>query len=121
MGHWCRICGRNLPNEKFSGKGHRNHICRKCSKLPKEERDHIDQEDELFGYLKQSHISEKNISRLRKLAEASDENIAEQAKLILEIGLTCPCKKRRLKILARERRDLIVKLEETGLIFAHHG
>jgi len=60
-------------------------------------------------------------SYLQKMLETSDENIAEQAKLILEIGLICPCKKRRLKILTRERRDLIAKLEETGLIFAHHG
>lgn len=32
MGHYCRICGRTRPNEKFSGKGHRNHICKDCSR-----------------------------------------------------------------------------------------
>ncbi|SFG78874.1 hypothetical protein SAMN02982927_02769 [Sporolactobacillus nakayamae] len=32
MGHYCRICGRTRPNEKFSGKGHRKHICKECSR-----------------------------------------------------------------------------------------
>lgn len=31
MGHYCRICGRTRANEKFSGKGHKNHVCRDCS------------------------------------------------------------------------------------------
>jgi hypothetical protein len=50
----------------------------------------------------------------------ANEDIAAKARLILEIGLICPYKRRRLKVLARTRRDLIEKLEETGLIFAHH-
>lgn len=31
MGHYCRICGRTRSNEKFSGKGHKNHVCKDCS------------------------------------------------------------------------------------------
>ena len=31
-GHYCRICGRNRPNEKFSGNGHRIHICKDCAR-----------------------------------------------------------------------------------------
>lgn len=31
MGHYCRICGRTRANEKFSGKGHKNHICKDCT------------------------------------------------------------------------------------------
>jgi ribosome-binding protein aMBF1 (putative translation factor) len=31
MGHYCRICGRTRVNEKFSGKRHKNHVCRDCS------------------------------------------------------------------------------------------
>jgi ribosome-binding protein aMBF1 (putative translation factor) len=30
MGHYCRICGRTRANEKFSGKGHKNHVCKDC-------------------------------------------------------------------------------------------
>lgn len=32
VGHYCKICGRTRPNEKFSGKGHRNHVCKDCSR-----------------------------------------------------------------------------------------
>ncbi|RXI96569.1 hypothetical protein DS745_22970 [Anaerobacillus alkaliphilus] len=29
-GHYCFVCGRYRANEKFSGKGHRQHICKDC-------------------------------------------------------------------------------------------
>jgi hypothetical protein len=29
-GHYCFICGRIRRNEKFSGKGHNQHICKDC-------------------------------------------------------------------------------------------
>lgn len=32
MGHYCRICARTRPNEKFSGKGHKSHVCKDCSR-----------------------------------------------------------------------------------------
>jgi len=31
-GHYCKICSAYKSNESFSGKGHANHICRRCSK-----------------------------------------------------------------------------------------
>jgi len=120
MGHWCRICDRVLPNEKFSGKGHKNHICKKCAILSKEKLDEIDKKNEIFGYLKQSNISKKNLTRLRKLSASSNKTIAELACIVLEVGRVKPHKKRRLKFLAREHKDLLRKLDETGLIFAHH-
>lgn len=30
IGHYCKVCGRYRANEKFSGKGHRQHICKEC-------------------------------------------------------------------------------------------
>lgn len=38
-GHFCYGCGENRPNEKFSGKGRKKHLCKKCIK---EELDKID-------------------------------------------------------------------------------
>ena len=32
QGHYCRICGRCRANEKFSSKGHRQHICKDCNR-----------------------------------------------------------------------------------------
>jgi hypothetical protein len=28
QGHYCRVCGRFRANEKFSGKGHRQQVCK---------------------------------------------------------------------------------------------
>ncbi|BBO92798.1 hypothetical protein DSCOOX_59780 [Desulfosarcina ovata subsp. ovata] len=119
-GHYCRICGSIKPNEAFSGKGHRNHICKVCSKLPRSEIDSIDQKDEIFNFLSQSHISKKNISRLHSLIESPDEEVAKLAGIVLDVAMVKPYKKKRLKFLAREHRDLLEKLDETGLIVAHH-
>lgn len=38
LGHYCKICGQHKANEKFSGKGHVNHICKACAKLPAEQK-----------------------------------------------------------------------------------
>ena len=118
-GHFCRICGSLKPNEAFSGKGHRIHVCKKCARLPKEKLEEIEYKDEIFNYLRQSHISDKNVSRLRKLAVSPNEQIAELAGIVLEVAEIKPYKKRRLKELARKRHDLLHKLEETGLVLAH--
>jgi ribosome-binding protein aMBF1 (putative translation factor) len=119
-GHYCRIGGRRRPNEEFSRRGHQIHVCKDCARMPKEEREAIEQEEEIFQYLRQSHISNKNIARLEELAGSSKERIAEHAALVLEIARIKPYKRKRLKTLARTRRDLLMKLEDTGLIFAHH-
>jgi len=88
--------------------------------MPKAHRESIEQKDEIFNYLKQSHISEKNISRLEQLQSSEDEKVSMLAGIVLEVAKVKPYKKRRLKMLARERRDLLEKLDETGLILAHH-
>ncbi len=51
MGHSCRICGKTKSNESFSGKGHKNHICKKCSQWPKGEIEAIDQQEEIGKFL----------------------------------------------------------------------
>jgi hypothetical protein len=88
--------------------------------MPKEERAAIEQEVEIFGFLSQSNISKKNISRLNTLASSPNEHISNLADIVIEVAKVKPHKKRRLKVLARERRDLLHKLRETGLIYAHH-
>jgi hypothetical protein len=88
--------------------------------MPKEKREAIEKKDEIFNYLRQSHISEKNVARLRKLAGSDNKEIAELAAIVLEVAEVKPYRKRRLKVLARERQDLLRKLDETGLIMAHY-
>ncbi len=119
-GHFCRICGCRKSNESFSGRGHATHVCQKCARMPKERRENIEAQDELFRFLKQSHISDKNVSRLKVLMASADAEVAELAAVVLAVAEVHPYKRRRLKFLARNRRDLIEKLDSTGLIFAHH-
>lgn len=119
-GHFCRICGGRKPNEAFSGSGHREHVCKACARFSKQMRETIDLGEEIFNYLRQSHISNKNLCRLKLLATSADEGIAELAGIVLETAAVRPYKKRRLRYFARERQDLLRKLEETGLILAHH-
>lgn len=55
-GHYCQICGEYKANEKFSGKGHKQHICKTCMSASKDEKEFslpideplIDTEDILF-------------------------------------------------------------------------
>ena len=42
-------------NERFSGRGHRNHVCQDCQQMPREKRQRIEQLDELYGFLDQSN------------------------------------------------------------------
>jgi hypothetical protein len=120
--HFCKICNSYKSNEAFSGKGHRSHICKICSLMPKEERNKIEIKDEIFNYLGQSHISKKNVSRLKLLTQSFDTTISELAKIVMEIAEISPYKKRRLKTLSSKRQDLLQKMAETDLImaFPHH-
>jgi ribosome-binding protein aMBF1 (putative translation factor) len=50
MGHYCRICGRTRANEKFSGKGHKNNVCKDCSSksVKKAKRNSSSEDDFVF-------------------------------------------------------------------------
>jgi hypothetical protein len=111
-GHWCRICGRRRPNEAFSGRGHRDCICRDCQKLPKSERERVDVTRELFGYVEQSRISEKNLRRLAELAGHEDPEIREHAAALLDIARVYPGKRKRWARLARSHPALFRRYRE---------
>ena len=119
MGHYCRICGRQRPNEQFSGKGHKIHVSKRCQAKPKNERRAVEDQDDIFRFLKQSHISEKNVIRLRQMAKSDNPQVASLAEIVLEVARLKPYKTRRLKFLGQKHPELLRKLEDTGLIFAH--
>ncbi len=77
--------------------------------------------EEISGFLAQSNISKKNRNRLSVLVASENKEVAELARTVLEIGRVKPGKKKRLAFLARNHRELLLKLEETGLIYACHG
>ena len=117
MGRCCRICGRERANEQFSGKGHKAHVCKRCQ--AKTERRAIEDQDDIFGFLKQSHISEKNVTRLGQMAKSDNPQVASLAAIVLEVARLKPYKTRRLKFLAQKHPELLRKLEDTGLVLAH--
>ncbi len=82
MGHYCRICGRERANEKFSGKGHRVHVCKDCRKLPHAEKEKIEIGDEVADFLRQSRVSQKNSARLAELSDHADAGIRHLAGLV---------------------------------------
>jgi hypothetical protein len=116
MPHYCRVCGRYRPNEKFSGRGHKIHVCQDCMRLPQEERQASEDEEEILRFLSQSNISRQNLGRLETLAASANPELAHLARLVLEVGRAHPLKKGRLRFLRRERRDLIAELEAAGLL-----
>jgi hypothetical protein len=111
MGHYCRICGQTRANEKFSGRGHRAHICKDCQRRPLEERDGITYRDELCGFLEQSHISQKNIDRIGILTHHADPAVRKLAVVVLEVARVKPHKQRRLEFLAENYPSLLLRLK----------
>ena len=83
-GHYCYICQGNLPNEKFSGKGHKNHICKKCSQLSKIERAEIAETNKIYNLYGFFHLSKQNRTYLEGLSMDSNEKIRTAAKNVLE-------------------------------------
>jgi len=81
-------------------------------RLPKEERQFMEEQQEICGILSQANISKKNLARLKMLTASPNSEIAAMAKLVLEIGKVHPHKRKRLGFLARERKDLLAQLEE---------
>jgi ribosome-binding protein aMBF1 (putative translation factor) len=116
MGHYCRICGRERPNEQFSGKGHKIHVCKRCNARPKSERQAIEDKDIIFALLEQSHISEKNVAHLERMAKSDNSQVASLAAIVLDVARVKPYKTRRLRFLAQKHPELLGKLRHTGLI-----
>jgi hypothetical protein len=119
MGHYCRICGRERANEQFSGKGYKIHVCKRCQARPKSERKAIEDQDDIFGFMHQSHISERNVARLEQMVKSENPQVASLAAIVLEVARVKPYKTRRRKFLAHNHPELLRKLEETGLVLAH--
>jgi hypothetical protein len=116
MGRFCILCAAIRPNEAFGGKGRRARICRKCRRLPREQQAALLNENEMHGFLEQSHISKKNVARLRTLAQSDNERIAKLAAVMLEVARFAPYRHHRTRNLARERHDVLRRMEEVGLI-----
>ena len=116
MGRVCDCCGRERPNERFGGRGQRARICSDCRRLPKATLQRQLAFDEIFGFMEQSNISQKNIARLKALDAIHDTTFQKLRLLILEIAQVAPRRRRRWKLIASNNRDLLERAIAAGLI-----
>ncbi len=79
----------------------------------------LEQADEIFGFMDQSRISEKNVSRLKALLSSPDAHIADLADIVLKIAKIKPHKRRRMQILTREHPGLLERAIKAGLVLEH--
>jgi len=120
-GRWCRICGQVRANEAFSGRGHRNCICRDCQSLPGAERDRIDLVQQLHGYARQTSISAKNVEHLELLATIEEPRIGEHAAVLLEIARIHPRRKHRWMYLLENHFGLLLRYRKASGIADFDG
>ncbi len=73
-------------------------------------------QDEIFHFLRQAQIPERGLERLKYLSGSKNRRVCELASLVLEVATLKPFKKGRLKALARERPELLKKLQDNDLI-----
>jgi hypothetical protein len=60
-GHYCKICGEIKANEQFTGKGHANHICKKCSKKTGAQQAEEIAINRIYKLVRYSNLSKKYI------------------------------------------------------------
>ncbi|MCX6930264.1 MAG: hypothetical protein NT154_44700 [Verrucomicrobia bacterium] len=75
--------------------------------MPREKRDRIERLDELWNFLDQSRISEKNVGRLKNLIAQPDSEVQNLATFILDVARVHPYKRRRWRRLAVRHRDIV--------------
>ena len=77
-GHYCKICGEYKANEKFSGKGHAAHICKKCAAMPLDERNEAETVTRIENL--PFYLSKEQIAWLKKKQGDKRPDVAALAK-----------------------------------------
>lgn len=83
-GHYCYVCARILPNEKFSGRGHNNHICKQCSQKSPEERRELKIVNEITKISVQGNFSKDNRKKLQGYLKDKSQQIRIEAQSALD-------------------------------------
>jgi len=83
-GHYCVVCASVLPNEKFSGKGHSRHICKKCSKKSSADQDEQIKVNKIYGMTRFMNLSKNNKKQLDKYLYDDSQRVREAAKSVIE-------------------------------------
>ena len=86
--------------------------------MPKEQRRVIEAEEEICGFMAQTHISDRNMSRLHTFAASPIQRISELATPMIEVVSSSRRKKSRgSSVLSRAMRDEIVSRWHNAGVF----
>lgn len=108
-GHWCWSCGKVLPNERFSGKGHARHLCKECAKLGVEELEYRQALRNLERCITwDGIIPRKQRRNLERFLQHNDERIRIEAEKMQFIDRH---ERERMRLEAAEKHD---ELEEAA-------
>jgi len=92
-------------------------VCRKCKPITRTQEWKDEQvQEEIFNFLRQKNISKKNQKRLQELCASANSTIVEQAQLALEVSRIQSHKRKRLRNLRYNHRDLYDRLIDAALI-----
>lgn len=117
MGHYCWMCERLRPNERFSGGGHKRHLCKDCQKLPANMRLVKQATRDLWGYLRQRNISPGNMRRLQTiLSTPALQELFPLARVILQIAEVKPHRRKRLSFIMWNHPDLWKEMIAVGIV-----
>lgn len=84
-GHYCKICGCHKANEKFTGKGHANHICKECQQLSAAQQSEQQKLNRLERIAMRLYPSKDELNQLERYAKKdSSPEVREFAQDILE-------------------------------------
>ena len=78
-GHFCKVCENILPNEKFSGKGHAAHICKKCTTKQKARKSEEIAITRIHSVLSYHNLSRDNREMLEKYSRSGRERVRSEA------------------------------------------
>lgn len=91
QGHYCRICGEYLPNEKFSGKRHAQHVCKVCLSLPQDVQADMERCNEIEKIISKYPMSSQDGELLERYALLyQDKDSGKYAQEILEMKNEIP-------------------------------
>ena len=91
QGHYCRICGEYLPNEKFSGKGHAQHVCKVCLSLPQDVQADMERCNEIEKIISKYPMNRQDRELLERYALLyQDKDSGKYAQEILEMKNEIP-------------------------------
>lgn len=111
------MCGRDRPNEAFSGKNHARHLCRECARLPAEVREASHRFDDLWSMLfRQRNITPKNIGMAAEWTASNDPKVAVLAQIVADVGRVCPHRKHRMRKIRQHYPDLWARMLAADIV-----